>query len=56
MKNPRVVDASVFPQIPGFFIVTCIYMISEKASQVILRDRKNPAPKKWPDVPKPMRK
>jgi len=34
----RVVDASVFPRIPGFFIVTPIYMISEKASDVILED------------------
>ncbi len=34
--NLRVVDASVFPRIPGFFIVTPIYMISEKASDVIL--------------------
>jgi choline dehydrogenase len=32
----RVVDASVFPRIPGFFIVTAIYVISEKASDVIL--------------------
>ena len=37
-KNLRVVDASVFPRIPGFFIVTPIYMISEKASDVILAD------------------
>ncbi|HYP26319.1 MAG TPA: GMC oxidoreductase [Blastocatellia bacterium] len=37
-KNLRVVDASVFPRIPGFFIVTPIYMISEKASDVILED------------------
>lgn len=36
--NLRVVDASVFPEIPGFFIVTPIYMISEKASDVILTD------------------
>ena len=35
-KNLRVVDASVFPTIPGFFIVLPIYMISEKASDVIL--------------------
>jgi choline dehydrogenase len=35
----RIVDASVFPRIPGFFIVTPIYMISEKASDVILEDR-----------------
>jgi choline dehydrogenase len=32
----RVVDASVFPSIPGFFIVTPIYMIAEKASESIL--------------------
>jgi choline dehydrogenase len=31
-KNLRVVDASVFPRIPGLFILTSIYMISEKAS------------------------
>jgi choline dehydrogenase len=34
----RVVDASVFPKIPGFFIVSAIYMIAEKASDVILED------------------
>jgi len=34
----RVVDASVFPRIPGFFIVTSIYMIGEKAAEVILAD------------------
>lgn len=32
----RVVDASVFPRIPGYFIATAIYMISEKAADVIL--------------------
>ncbi len=32
----RVVDASVFPRIPGFFIVTPIYMVSEKASDMII--------------------
>ena len=37
-KNLRVVDASVFPYIPGFFIVSAVYMISEKASDVILED------------------
>jgi choline dehydrogenase-like flavoprotein len=31
----RVVDASVFPRIPGFFIVSAIYMIAEKAADVI---------------------
>ena len=37
-KSLRVVDASVFPRIPGFFVVTPVYMISEKASDVILAD------------------
>jgi choline dehydrogenase len=37
-KGLRVVDASVFPHIPGLFIVSAIYMIAEKASDVILRD------------------
>jgi choline dehydrogenase len=36
VDNLRVVDASVFPKIPGFFIVTPTYMIAEKASEVIL--------------------
>jgi len=35
VKNLRIVDASVFPKIPGFFIVTSIYMIGEKAADVI---------------------
>ncbi len=35
-SNLRVVDASVFPKIPGFFIVSCVYMIGEKASDAIL--------------------
>jgi choline dehydrogenase len=34
----RVVDASVFPKIPGYFIVSAVYMISEKAADVILED------------------
>ena len=37
-KGLRVVDASVFPRIPGFFIVSSIYMIGEKAADVILSD------------------
>jgi choline dehydrogenase len=32
----RVVDASVFPRIPGYYIQTPIYMISEKAADVII--------------------
>jgi choline dehydrogenase len=35
-SNLRVVDASVFPKIPGFFIVSSVYMIAEKASDAIL--------------------
>jgi len=36
----RVVDASVFPKIPGFFIVSAVYMIGEKAADVILSGAK----------------
>jgi choline dehydrogenase-like flavoprotein len=36
----RVVDASIFPKIPGYFIVANIYMASEKAATVILEDAK----------------
>jgi choline dehydrogenase-like flavoprotein len=32
----RVVDASVFPRIPGFFIACAVYMIGEKAAGCIL--------------------
>jgi choline dehydrogenase len=31
----RVVDASVFPRIPGLFIASAVYMIGEKAADVI---------------------
>lgn len=40
-QNLRIVDASVFPRVPGYFIVTPIYIISEKASDVILATAKN---------------
>jgi choline dehydrogenase len=39
IKNLRVVDASIFPRIPGYFIVAAIYMIAEKAADILLRDR-----------------
>ena len=42
-RGLRVVDASVFPRIPGFFIVTAIYMAAEKAGAVILADAKRPS-------------
>jgi choline dehydrogenase-like flavoprotein len=34
----RVVDASIFPHIPGYFIVSAIYMAAEKAADMILED------------------
>jgi choline dehydrogenase len=42
-KGLRVSDASVFPKIPGYFIVTPVYMISEKATDVIAKDATNTA-------------
>ena len=41
VSNLRVVDASVFPRIPGFFIVSAVYMIGEKAADVILQQAKS---------------
>jgi choline dehydrogenase len=38
VQNLRVVDASVFPHIPGVFIILPVFMISEKATDVILQD------------------
>jgi choline dehydrogenase len=37
-KCLRVVDASIFPKIPGFFILSAIYMAAEKASDEIIKD------------------
>jgi choline dehydrogenase len=37
VKGLRAVDASIFPKIPGFFIACCIYMVAEKAAEVIHR-------------------
>ena len=37
-RGLRVVDASVFPRIPGFFIASAVYMVSEKARDVIVED------------------
>jgi choline dehydrogenase-like flavoprotein len=45
VRGLRVVDASIFPEIPGFFIVTNTYMISEKAADIITQDAKDPIPR-----------
>jgi choline dehydrogenase len=34
----RVVDASIFPRIPGFFLVGAVYIIAEKAAETILNN------------------
>ena len=42
VEGLRVVDTSVFPDTPGFFIASAVYMVSEKASDQIIaeyRDR-----------------
>lgn len=38
----RVVDASVFPRIPGLFICSAVYMVSERAADVIIADHSAP--------------
>jgi choline dehydrogenase len=40
----RVVDASIFPRIPGIFLILPIFMISEKAADVILEDARSALP------------
>jgi choline dehydrogenase len=50
VKGLRVVDASVFPRIPGFFLVVNIYMISEKAADVLAEDYPIPPEEQPPDV------
>jgi choline dehydrogenase len=38
----RVVDASVFPRIPGLFIASAVYIIGEKAADVIAEQHRGP--------------
>lgn len=37
-RGLRVVDASIFPRIPGFFIASAVYIIAEKAADDVLAD------------------
>jgi len=37
VRGLRVVDASVFPRIPGFFLVSAVYMTAEKAAETLIR-------------------
>ncbi len=39
VRGLRVVDASVFPKIPGYFILAPIFMVSEKAAETFLHER-----------------
>ena len=43
-RGLRITDASVFPSIPGFFIASAVYMVGEKAAEVILEDAANHLP------------
>jgi choline dehydrogenase len=38
VQSFRVVDASAFPKIPGIFILAPIFIMSEKAADVMLND------------------
>jgi choline dehydrogenase-like flavoprotein len=43
-RGLRVVDASVFPRIPGFFVAAAVYMIGEKAAEMLLQHDTPPRP------------
>jgi len=39
----RIADASVFPKIPGFFIASAVYMVGEKAAEIVIETAKGAA-------------
>ena len=51
VQGLRVVDASVFPRIPGYFIASAVYMIGEKAADVIAAAAAGTAPAPGPVHP-----
>lgn len=42
VEHLRVVDASVFPDIPGFFIASAVYLVGERAARVLEREYGGP--------------
>lgn len=56
VQGLRVVDASIFPSIPGYFIATNIYMASEKAADVIIEDAADQSGLDEPEYPSELRR
>jgi choline dehydrogenase len=38
VRNVRVVDASIFPDIPGYFVASSVYIVSEMGAERVLED------------------
>ena len=41
VRGLRIVDASIFPKIPGYFILAPIFMVSEKAADTLIEDARD---------------